>query len=177
MMKKSASYKGRSMPNQGHTHTFRKNLSREIKSRKKKKNIYTFFQEETLFIMGEPRMFRPYDSRYNDPLNPWADIQECIYYKAAAVYVETYSVHGTSSSTVWMMERKRDPGELNCNRLWREIGLCGIVHSSATNESKGRMQQWPGKKLTKKEETVKTAAALLLPISLCIYVGGGIMYV
>ena len=69
-MKKSASYKGRSMPNQGHTHTFRKNLSREIKSRKKKKNIYTFFQEETLFIMGEPRMFRPYDSRYNDPLNP-----------------------------------------------------------------------------------------------------------
>ena len=173
MMKKSASYKGRSMPNQGHLRTHFERIYQGKLSLERRKKIFIHFSRrrrcsswESLVCFG-----------YNDPLNPWADIQECIYYKAAAVYVETYSVHGTSSSTVWMMERKRDPGELNRNRLWREIGLCGIVHSSATNESKGRMQQWPGKKLTKKEETVKTAAALLLPISLCIYVGGGIMYV
>jgi hypothetical protein len=47
-------------------------------------------------------------------------------------------------------------------------------------DRKGECNNGPKKKDGKEEEeTVKTAAdaALLLPISLCIYVGGGIMYV
>lgn len=83
MMKKSAAYKGRSMPN-----TFRKNLSREIKSRKKKKNIYKFFQEETLFIMGEPRMFlRTTAVITTHWILELIYIRVCLYYKAGAVYM------------------------------------------------------------------------------------------
>ena len=75
----------------------------------------------------------------------------------------------------WWSENET-PGNLTAIDFEEKSDCVASFTRQQPMDRKGECNNGPKK--DEKEETVKTAAAaLLLPISLCIYVGGGIMYV
>lgn len=100
------------------TRTFsRGNLSREIIKRQ--------FRKKSNKLGSSSRILR---TTVNDPI------------ESGALATHIGRLFMLIRSPGWWEGAKRDPRELNCDRLWREIRLRSIAHSSGANGSKGRMQ-------------------------------------